>query len=162
VIDCARHLAVKLMRLRAKVEIAQRLREQRRDAKNKLYALHAPEVACVAKGMFRAPNESGVKASVVVTAKDGLVGDIRWMPGNPQDGHTGDRQLDQIGILTGTAPKLALLNRGCRGVQASAGTRLRVSHRKRLPRHLKQLLKWRQVVEPKIGHKKTDGLLDRN
>jgi hypothetical protein len=36
VIDCARHLAVKLKPLRAKVEIAQRLREQRRDAKNKL------------------------------------------------------------------------------------------------------------------------------
>ncbi len=33
--------------LKTKIEIAQRLYEQRRDSKNKLYALHAPEVECI-------------------------------------------------------------------------------------------------------------------
>jgi transposase, IS5 family len=32
--------------LQQKIEIAQRLHAQRRDAKNKLYALHAPEAEC--------------------------------------------------------------------------------------------------------------------
>ncbi|MDE2567002.1 MAG: IS5 family transposase [Burkholderiales bacterium] len=36
--------------LKTRIEMAQRLYEQRRDSKNKLYALHAPQVECIAKG----------------------------------------------------------------------------------------------------------------
>ncbi|MCE2914592.1 MAG: IS5 family transposase [Rubrivivax sp.] len=148
--------------LKAKIDNAQRLYEQRRDSKNKLYALHAPEVECIAKGKARTPYEFGVKTSVAVTAKEGLVVGMRSMPGNPYDGHTVDSQIEQIGILTGTTPKIALVDRGYRGVQASADTQLLVSHTRRLPKSLKKLLKRRQVVEPMIGHMKTDGLLGRN
>ena len=69
--------------LKQKIETAQRLYEQRRDSKNKLYALHAPEVECIAKGKARTPYEFGVKVSVAVTAKEGLVVGMRSMPGNP-------------------------------------------------------------------------------
>ena len=148
--------------LKTKIEIAQRLYEQRRDSKNKLYALHAPEVECIAKGKARTPYEFGVKTSVAVTAKEGLVVGMRSMPGNPYDGHTVDSQIEQIGVLTGSTPKMALVDRGYRAVEASAGTRLLVSHTRRLPKHLKKLLKRRQVIEPMIGHMKTDGLLNRN
>ncbi len=148
--------------LKAKLELAQRLHAQRRDAKNKLYALHAPEVECLAKGKARTPYEFGVKVSVAVTAKEGLVVGMRSMPGNPYDGHTVDSQIEQIGILTGTTPKIALVDRGYRGVDIAAGTRLLVSHTRRLPRSLKRLLKRRQVVESMIGDMKTDGLLDRD
>jgi transposase, IS5 family len=148
--------------LKTRIDIAQRLHEQRRDSKNKLYALHAPEVECIAKGKARTPYEFGVKTSVAVTAREGLVVGMRSMPGNPYDGHTVDSQIEQIAILTGTTPKMALADRGYRGVQADAGTRLLVSHTRRLPKHLKKLLKRRHVVEPMIGHMKTDGLLDWN
>jgi transposase, IS5 family len=148
--------------LKAKLEIAQRLHAQRRDSKDKLYALHAPEVECIAKGKARTPYEFGVKASVAVTAKEGLVVGMRSMPGNPYDGHTVDSQLEQIGILTGVTPKIVLADRGYRGVVPSAGGRLLISHTRRLPKRLKKLLKRRQVVEPMIGHMKSDGLLDRN
>lgn len=148
--------------LKTRIELAQRLYAQRRDSKNKLYALHAPQVECIAKGKARTPYEFGVKTSVAVTAKEGLVVGMRSMPGNPYDGHTVDSQIEQIGILTGTTPKMALVDRGYRGVQASAGTRLLVSHTRRLPKQLKKLLKRRQVVEPMIGHMKADGLLERN
>lgn len=148
--------------LEQKVEIAQRLYEQRRDSKNKLYALHAPEVECIAKGKVRTPYEFGVKVSVAVTAKEGLVVGMRSMPGNPYDGHTVDSQIEQIEILTGVTPKIALVDRGYRGVEPAANTRLLLSHTRRLPKKLKKLLKRRQVVEPMIGHMKSDGLLDRN
>jgi transposase, IS5 family len=69
-------------------ETAQRLYAQRRDSKNKLYALHAPEVECIAKGKARTPYEFGVKTSVAVTAKEGVVVGMRSMPGTPYDGHT--------------------------------------------------------------------------
>jgi IS5 family transposase len=148
--------------LKAKIETAQRLYAQRRDSKNKLYALHAPEVECIAKGKARTPYEFGVKTSVAVTAKEGLVVGMRSMPGNPYDGHTVDSQIEQIGVLAGATPKMALVDRGYRGVQASAGTRLLVSHTRRLPKSLQKLLKRRQMVEPMIGHMKSDGLLNRN
>lgn len=148
--------------LKTKLELAQRLHQQRRDSKNKLYALHAPEVECIAKGKARTPYEFGVKVSVAVTAKEGLVVGMRSMPGNPYDGHTVDSQLEQVGILTGHMPKIVLADRGYRGVQPPSGTRLLISHTRRLPPRLKKLLKRRQVVEPMIGHMKADGLLAKN
>lgn len=114
------------------------------------------------QGQARTPYEFGVKVSVAVTAKEGLVVGMRSMPGNPYDGHTVDSQLEQVEILTDVRPKIALVDRGYRGVQAACGTRLLVSHTRRLPRALKKLLKRRQAIEPVIGHMKTDGLLNRN
>jgi len=148
--------------LKAKLETAQRLHAQRRDAKNKLYALHAPEVECLAKGKARTPYEFGVKVSLAVTANEGLVVGMRSMPGNPYDGHTMHSQLEQVGILTGQEPKIALADRGYRGVEPPQGTRLLISHTRRLPIRLKKLLKRRQVIEPMIGHMKSDGLLGKN
>jgi transposase, IS5 family len=149
-------------RLKQRLEVAQRLHAQKRDSKNKLYALHAPEVECLAKGKARTPYEFGVKVSVAVTAKEGLVVGMRSMPGNPYDGHTVDSQIEQVGILTGHTPKIVLADRGYRGVEAPQGTRLLISHTRRLPAALKKLLKRRRVVEPMIGHMKSDGRLDRH
>lgn len=148
--------------LKDKLDIAQRLHAQRRDSKNKLYALHAPEVECLAKGKARTPYEFGVKVSVAVTAQEGLVVGMRSMPGSPYDGHTVDSQLEQLEILTGHVPKIVLADRGYRGVEPACGARLLISHTRRLPPRLKKLLKRRQVVEPMIGHMKADGLLGKN
>ena len=49
------------------LERAERIRTQKRSDKNKLYALHAPEVECIGKGKARKPYEFGVKVSLVVT-----------------------------------------------------------------------------------------------
>jgi IS5 family transposase len=103
-----------------------------------------------------------VKVSLAVTAREGLVVGMRSMPGNPYDGHTVDSQLEQVGILSGHVPKVALADRGYRGVEAPQGTRLLISHTRRLPKRLNKLLKRRQVVEPMIGHMKNDGLLGKN
>lgn len=148
--------------LQTKLATAQRLHAQKRDSKNKLYALHAPEAECIAKGKARTPYEFGVKVSVAVTAKEGLVVGMRSMPGNPYDGHTVDSQIEQVQILTGQSPKIILADRGYRGVEPPAGARLLISHTPRLPKQLKKLLKRRQVVEPMIGHMKADGLLVKN
>lgn len=42
-------------------------------ARNKLYALHAPEVECIFKGKARTPYEFSVKVGVAVRARKGLV-----------------------------------------------------------------------------------------
>jgi IS5 family transposase len=148
--------------LNARLVIAKRLHAQRRDSKNKLYALHAPEVECISKGKARTPYEFGVKVSVAVTAKEGFVVGMRSMPGNPYDGHTLESALEQVEILTEKRPDIVLADRGYRGVETGDGIKLLLSHTRRLPARLKKLLKRRQVVEPMIGHMKTDGLLARN
>ncbi|MCO5120700.1 MAG: IS5 family transposase [Burkholderiaceae bacterium] len=148
--------------LLARLATARRLYAQRRDSKNKLYALHAPEVECIAKGKARTPYEFGVKVSVAVTAREGIVVGMRSMPGNPYDGHTVDSALEQVQVLTETTPAIVLADRGYKGVVPACGARLLLSHTRKLPAKLKRLLRRRQVVEPMIGHMKTDGLLGRN
>ncbi len=121
------------------------------------------EVECIAKGKARTPYEFGVKVSVAVTAREGLVVGMRSMPGNPYDGHTLENALEQVEILTAATPAIVLADRGYRGVTPpNPATRLILSHTRRLPPALKRLLKRRQVVEPVIGHMKADGLLSRN
>ncbi len=71
-----------------------RILSQKTKDKNKLYALHAPEVECISKGKARRPYEFGVKVSITTTHREGLVVGARTMPGNPYDGHTLAEALD--------------------------------------------------------------------
>ncbi|MEX3860435.1 IS5/IS1182 family transposase, partial [Paraburkholderia sp. BR10923] len=56
-----------------------RILTQKTKDKNKLYALHAPEVECLAKGKVRTPYEFGVKVSITTTHREGLVVGARSM-----------------------------------------------------------------------------------
>jgi IS5 family transposase len=100
------------------LERAQRIRTQQRHTKNKLYALHAPEVECISKGKARNPYEFGVKVSLAVTHKQGLMVGARSFPGNPSDGHVLSAQLEQTANLlqdTGRVPKRVVVDLGYRG-----------------------------------------------
>ena len=79
---------VGLHTLRELMGRAECIRTQRPKDKNKLYALHAPEAECIAKGKARRPCEFGVKVSVAVTHRQGLMVGARSFTGNPYDGHT--------------------------------------------------------------------------
>jgi transposase, IS5 family len=150
--------------LQTKLALAKRLHAQRRDSKNKLYALHAPEVECLAKGKARTPYEFGVKVSIATTAKEGLVVGMRSMPGNPYDGHTLQEQLEQVEILTDIKPSTVLVDRGykLKPEDRPQGIKVLMSHTRNLCEADKRLLKRRQSIEPMIGHMKADGLLARN
>jgi IS5 family transposase len=65
--------AATLNRLNTLLDRAERIRTQQRKDKDKLYALHAPEVECIGKGKARKPYEFGVKASIAVTHTSGLM-----------------------------------------------------------------------------------------
>lgn len=94
--------------LKIRIETAQRLRARQRDSKDKLHAVHAPEVECIAEGGAGSPYEFGLKTSVAVTAKAGAVAAMRSMPGSPYDGHRRRSQLEQRRNLTGGRPAMAL------------------------------------------------------
>ena len=155
-----------IARLNTLLERAERIRTQQPKDKNKLYALHAPEVECIGKGKARKPYEFGVKASVVVTHKSGLMVGARSFPGNPYDGHILREQLEQTTILledVGQAPKEVVVDLGFRGVDRD-NPNVQIIHRgkyKSLTRPQRRWLKRRQAVEPAIGHLKSDNRMDR-
>ena len=62
------------------LERAERVRTQERHSKDKLYALHAPEVECIGKGKAHKPYEFGVKVSLAVTHQHGLMVGVRSLP----------------------------------------------------------------------------------
>jgi IS5 family transposase len=141
---------------------AGRILTQKPSDKNKLYAMHAPEVECIAKGKTRIPYEFGVKVALASTLKEGLVVGCRSMPGNPYDGHTLAEKIEQVSILTGHDPKTVIVDKGYQGAQVEGVQILRSGQRRGITPTLKAMIKRRSAIEPTIGHMKMDGRLDRN
>jgi transposase, IS5 family len=94
--------------------VARLLAQQKLDHR-KLYALHAPEVECLAKGKAHKRYEFGVKVSVAATNREGLVLGMMALPGNPYDGHTLAMALAQVERMTSVAVVRAYVDRGYRG-----------------------------------------------
>ncbi len=145
---------------------AERIATQQQKDKNKLYALHAPEVECIGKGKAKKPYEFGVKASLAVTHKKGLIVGAKCFPGNPYDGHTLAEQIEQTNILLidqGVIATTAYVDLGYRGVDESVAS-VEVIHRSKIKSLTKQQrrgLKRRQAIEPTIGHVKQDHGMQR-
>ena len=145
----------------------EKLLTQGRKDKNKIYALHAPEVECISKGKARQPYEFGVKASVAVTARQGLIVGARTFPGNPYDGHTLEEQLQQTAILlqdiaTAPTPKRVLVDKGYRGVNIPGVEILHPGKMRSMSPVQRKMMKRRSAVEPVIGHLKDDCRMRRS
>jgi len=138
-----------------------RLLEQTPKSKNKIYALHEPEVDCISKGKARVRYEFGTKVSLATTLDGGFVVGARSFPGNPYDGHTLASALEQVAILTDQAPALAVVDRGYRGHGVETTKVLISGTRRGITPLLARLLKRRSAIEPEIGHMKSDGRLAR-
>jgi transposase, IS5 family len=154
--EVAGHFAEPLAR------VARLLAQQRTD-RNKLYALHAPEVACIAKGKAHKKYEFGAKVSVAVTNREGLVIGMQAHAGNPYDGQTLAPALAQVERLTGVTPERCYVDRGYRGHQVEGATEVVVAGRRcGLTPTMRRELRRRSAIEAMIGHMKLDGKLARN
>ena len=150
------------------LERARRIHGQRPGDADKLYAFHAPEAECIARGKARARYEFGVKTSFAVTNARGPGGQFvlgaKTLPGNPYDGHSLAAQIDQVARLTGRPVRRAYVDRGYRGHGvAREGLQVMVSQtRGILSPTIRREMRRRNAIEPVLGHMKTDGLLERN
>ena len=143
--------------------LVERLLAQKTKDKNKLYALHAPEVACIAKGKARTPYEFGAKVGIATTNREGLVLAAKSFSGAPYDGHTLADTVAQATQMTGVEPERIYVDRGYRGHDYEGEASVMLSGQKRgLRPQMKRELKRRSAIEATIGHMKTDGRLDRN
>ena len=143
--------------------LCERLHEQQRGDKNKLYSLHEPEVVCISKGKAHKRYEFGQKISVATSNRDNWILGVDLCQGNPYDGHTLAAAIDSIESNTGLNVTDAYVDKGYRGhdYQGEATIHLAGSSARNLTRIKKQRRRRRSAVEPKIGHLKADNRMRR-
>jgi IS5 family transposase len=147
--------------------LVDRVIAQRKDSKNKLYAIHAPEVECIAKGKARTKYEFGVKASIATTnartAGGQFIIGMMAVPGSPYDGHTLGQQIDQVERMTGVPVERAYVDLGYRGHTYKGKAEVYLPRDRSITSPaIKRERKRRSAIEPVIGHLKSEGLLERN
>ena len=137
-----------------------KLLNQRRSDKDKLYSLHEPSVSCIAKGKAHKKYEFGSKVSLTVTNREGFALSLQAYVGNPHDSKTLATAFKETERMTGVKVENGYVDRGYRG-HGIEGTSVMVTGSRRLSRTLKKRLKRRQAIEPVIGHMKSEGKLGR-
>lgn len=152
------------VRLDELLVLAQRLLEQTRTSKQKLYSVHEPHVECIAKGKAHKRYEFGCKVSVTVSNRSSWILGVQALHGNPYDGHTLAAQISQVTSFTGREPQHVMVDRGYRGHDYTGPAKVHISGRipKSATRTLRRMLKRRSAIEPTIGHLKSDHRLERN
>lgn len=147
------------------LERAKRIFGQKRNDKNKLYSMQAPEVECIAKGKAHKKYEFGCKVSLVSTSENSWIVGVQAVHGNPYDGHTLQDALDQAQAISGWRPQHAYCDKGYKGAPATLNsTEIHLANKKK--KSIKaSAWKWyrrRSGIEPIIGHVKQDHRMDRN
>jgi transposase, IS5 family len=145
-----------------------RVLAQKRHDKNKIYSLHEPQVECIAKGKAHKKYEFGAKASIMMTAKSGIIVGARSFTGNPYDGDTLPEALNQAEELLGQRPLSCLVDRGYRGRKHVGETKIELPGKPKKKESYYQRKKQRKrfarraAIEPIIGHLKHDHRMARN
>ena len=151
------------------LERAKRIQTQQPKDKNKLYALHAPEVECIGKGKAHRAYAFGVKVPVATSlhrsAGGQFVAHIKSQPGAPYDGHTLAALIPEMEEQLGTTINRIIADRGYRGHNAPSTHQFKVyiaGQKRRVTDAIKRELRRRPAVEPVIGHLKEDNRMGRN
>jgi IS5 family transposase len=145
--------------------LAGRLLKQKKDSKDKIYSVHAPEVECISKGKAHKRYEFGNKVGLATTSRDNWVIGIQAFHGNPYDGHTLTDTLAQVERLTEWEVKDAYVDLGYRGHGYKGDTRINIVNYRTMKKATRSVRKWlkrRASIEPVIGHLKSDNRMSRN
>lgn len=144
---------------------------QEKTTKDKVYSLHEPQVACIAKGKSGKNYEFGTKVAVVRGRKTGIVTSVKRFSGNPHDSKTLEESLAQSErvrkLAGGTRPKKASADRGFRGIKEVGGTEILIpSSKKEKSQYRQQVARLRfrarAAIEPCISHLKRNHSLGLN
>lgn len=143
------------------------LYRQQQRSKEKCYSWHAPEVECIGKGKAAKPYEFGCKVSVTTNVNSAPGGHfvlhIGALHGRPFDGHTLKPVLDDYEQQIGLKPERVYVDKGYQGHKFEPRNRVFKSGQRRgVVGTIKKELRRRSVVEPIIGHLKSDHHLGRN
>lgn len=146
----------------------QRVLQQKRSDKHKIYSLHEPHIYCMSKGKEHKKYEFGTKASITKTRDTNIIVGALSFADNCFDGHTLPAVLAQVKRLLGQVPGVALCDRGYRGKSRVNDTQIliprpaRKNATKEVIDALRKRFQKRAGIEPVIGHLKSDHRLNRN
>ena len=150
-------------KMKRALEIGQRVFEQEKGSKGKIYSLHESQVECLSKGKAHKRYEFGNKVSFSVTAMGNWIIGAKSFFGSPFDGKTLKEAIRQTEDLTGEEVKRIGVDRGYRGkVYHPKGKEILIAGNKVKDRGIKRFLKRRSSIEPVIGHMKQEHRLGRN
>ena len=143
---------------------------QERTTKDKIYSLHEPQVACIAKGKSGKAYEFGTKVAVVRGRKTGIITSVKRFSGNPHDSRTLEESLAQSErvrrSIGGTRPGKATTDRGFKGIKEVEGTAIFLPTKKEKTRYRQQVTRLRfrarAAIEPCISHLKRNHSLGLN
>jgi len=143
--------------------IGKRIFEQQRTDKNKIYSVHEPQVECINKGKAHKKYEFGCKASVATTSRGGWFVGAMALHGNPYDGHTLTKVIDQVEKIA-VRPEHVFVDRGYRGHGYKGEATVHVDKERRgtTKKSLWRWMKRRAAIEPSIGHLKQEHRMNRN
>ena len=145
--------------------LAKRIFEQKKESKNKVYSVHAPEVECISKGKAHKRYEFGNKVALVSTSREGFIIGAKAFHGNPYDGHTLKESLDQAERVSRRRLEGdVFVDRGYRRHDYEGPARVHMTGRrtKNMSWSLRRWLRRHAAIEALIAHTKTDGRMDRN
>jgi IS5 family transposase len=157
-----------LARHHERLDLFERVKNQKRSDKNKVYSLHEPDILCISKGKAHKPYEFGRKASVAVSKTTGVIVGAMSFNENVYDGHTLPDVLEQCWTITETCPSVAICDRGYRGLKQVGDTRILIPNPPKKKDTPYQRLKMRQrfrrraAIEPVIGHLKHEHRMTRS
>jgi transposase, IS5 family len=141
---------------------------QQKSDKNKVYSLHKPFTACIAKGKAHKQYEFGNKIGLMINPKNLVILGIEAFEGNPHDSKTIEPLLNQVGKNLEYQPEEVIYDRGGRGITNINGTIIstpktpKKSATQYQKRKTRQKFKRRAAIEPVIGHLKSDFRMDQN
>ncbi len=125
-------------------------------------------VQCIAKGKDHKPYEFGAKASIVATAKEGIILSAVSHTENTHDSKTLDEVIAKANEVRKVPIQEAVCDRGYRGKKEAVGAKiilpgkgLKKDNRYQRDKKRKKCRR-RAAIEPLIGHLKSDFRLSRN
>jgi len=150
---------------RQELDLFTRAINQQKSDKDKIYSLHEPGVACIAKGKVAKKFEFGSKVSVATSKNRNIVLGVVNFKGNPHDSKTIEATLQQVERLTEKKVQKAIVDRGYKTKKQFGTTEIiapkpskepakKAAYRKRFRR--------RAAIEPIISHIKNQYRMDRN
>ena len=148
------------------LKICEKVLSQKKNDKDKIYAIDAPEVSCIAKGKADKKYEFGSKVSFATSQKSNVIMAAVSFRGNPNDNKTLEKTLEQEERMTGVRAKNAYVDRGYKKQKIGA-TEIHppsngVGKTESEKATIRKKFRRRAGIEPIIGHTKADYGMERN
>jgi IS5 family transposase len=155
-------------RWKEEMEIMNRVINQEKDSKGKVYSLHKPYTSCIAKGKMSSPYEFGNKVGLVVDRDSKVVIAVKGFMGNVHDSQTIEPLLKWIKEKTEIKVKEVVYDRGGGKAREIEGVKVEVPRvlgegaSEKEKREVREKFRKRAGIEGIISHLKKEYRMQEN